>query len=301
MTTVAAFADDLDTIRQQPAIKKSYSFRSLPPDAGKGIIVALIDSGLTRELKDLLGDRVTAVSVRKDESGISDGIGTGTFDLSLIAALAPQAALISIKVLDDEGNAGYEEIRNGIIRATELKANIIVLPLGAPPDEEDNGVNAAIGNALAKGILILASAGNDSGGPISYPSTLKNVVAIGCSNEKDELAYFSSHDKKMLCAPGDKVIGVSLEKNVDMAGRMLIAHSGTSMAAGVAGGIFAVLWSQAPDLTSQQLIDIVTSSAIMISGDWHGGDGEISRHAPVKRIDGQAALLKCVSRGRTSK
>lgn len=263
----------LDDIRQQPAIAASYDFSPVPPNGGKDITVAIVSQGITRDVKDLVGDRLSALCVLPNASPYEDedpGIGNGV--VSLVAALAPEAKIINIKALDNLGSGSYESIRDGINRATELDARIIVLPVSA--DEGDDGVTSAINAALKKGILVAACSGNNSGGKIGYPSNLDGVLAIGGSNKGKMVAAFSSVGPKVLYAPGQDVTSI--------AGKLqLKPHSGTTYSVGVAGGIFAVLWSQSPSLSRDQLVEAVQSSTKEMK-DIAGNQ--------VKLIDAAAAL-----------
>jgi hypothetical protein len=185
---------------------------------------------------------------------------------------APQARIISIKALDDLGSGGYTDMQNAINSAAELKVNIIVLTSGAP--EGDAGVTAAIQDCLQKGILIVASAGNESSDTINFPANVNGVVAVGTTDASGAVVAFSSYGGKVIFTPGNRVSFIGL------AGKK-VNGSGTCYSAAVAGGIFAVLWSQNPGLSGQQLVNLVRDNAVSIK-DLKGN--------PAKRIDAQAGL-----------
>jgi hypothetical protein len=273
-TTVFAEQDLLNDIRKQSAIASSYNFDPLPSSAGEGVTVAIVSQGITHKVKDLLGDRLSITSVMSDDTSPYDdgdfGIGNGM--VTLVAALAPKAKIINIKALDTMGGGSYESIRDGISRATELGAKIMILPIGA--SKGDDGVTNAVNAALAKGILVVASAGNEPGGAIQFPSNMDGVLAIGGSTEKRRVAAFSSIGDKVIFAPGEDVMAI--EQN-----NKLGPHSGTTQSAGVAGAICAVLWSQDMSLTREKLVEFVQKSTREIEKI---GGGK------VKLIDGAAAL-----------
>ena len=272
----AACAEEgmLDQIRRQSAIESSYNFKPVPSNAGEGVTIAIVSQGVTQMVKDLLGDRLNATSVLPDSSSPFDngefGIGNGM--VSLVAALAPRSKVINIKALDSDGSGSYESIRDGVNKAVELGARIIIMPIGA--SEGDDRVTTAINAALDRGILVVASAGNNSGGAIQYPANMDNVIAIGASTEKRKVAAFSSIADKVFFAPGEDVIAI---KQNDKLG----PHSGTTQSAGVAGAILAVLWSQDMSLTRAKLVEFVKSTTREIEKI---GGGK------VKLIDGAAAL-----------
>ena len=275
ITAFAAAADhSFDEIRQQASITSSYNFSPLPANAGKGITVAIVSQGISQSLKRIMGSRVSAYSVLSaDANPFDEGYGSypsiGSECLSLVAALAPQARIITIKALGSDGGGSNEDVQKGVIRATELGARIIVLPIGAPNDHA--GVTNAINAALKKGLLVVASAGNDGAYGAAFPARMDGVVAVGATDAQDKVASFSNYGGKIIYVPG---------VDIKVWGRSS-GGSGTTHAATVAGAIFAVLWSQNPGMSRQRLIDVVTGSAKEITGR-DGGSAKL--------INGQAAL-----------
>jgi subtilisin family serine protease len=265
-----------EDIRKQSSIAAAYNFNPLPPNAGKGITVAVVSQGVSHAIEKRLEGRLTAYSVLPGDSNPYEeddaflGSTVGTQIVSLIGALAPQARIIAVKALDAYGGGSFEDVKNGIIRATELGAKIIVMPISAESGD-DPGVTAAVNAALAKGILIASSAGNSSTSGAQYPANMNGVVAIGSVDAADKVAPYSNYGGKILFAPGS---------DIKAAGKSDLQY-GTSHAAGVAGAIFAILWSQNPNLTYQQLVDLVLKTAKDISDP---------KASPAKRINGQAAL-----------
>ncbi|OGP94009.1 MAG: hypothetical protein A2Z19_06825 [Deltaproteobacteria bacterium RBG_16_54_18] len=276
---IAAFAatgdHSFDEIRQQASITSSYNFSPLPANAGKGITVAIISQGISQGIKSRLGSRLSAYSVlpgtsspfEDDDPTIGSSIGTQM--ASLVGALAPYARIITVKAMDSNGSGSYADIRNGITRATELGAKIIVLPISARND--DAGVAGAINVALKRGVLVVASAANSNSYGAEFPARMDGVVAVGATDVQEKVAPFSNYGGKIIFAPGVKIT---------VAGRS-DEQSGTSHAATVAGAIFAVLWSQNPGMSRQRLVDVVTGSAKAITAR-DGGSARL--------IDGQAAL-----------
>lgn len=273
---LGAQANELSELRSQAAIAPAYNFRPLPSKAGRGIKVAVVGEGIDVPIRDIVGARLEAISVlKRDPSPINHtNIGAvGTEVISLIAALAPYADIVSLKALDPLGSGEFTDIANAVNQAAEEKAKIIVLTCSA--DEEDAGTAAAVKTCLKKGILIVVPAGNNGrpSGP-NFPGNMNGVVAVGASDKDDQVAPFSNYSGKIIFAPGVDITAISLGGESE-------SNTGSSFSAGVAGGIFAVLWSQRPGLTRQQLVSFVVNNAAAIE-DPSGGEA--------RRIDGQAAL-----------
>ena len=257
---------DFAQIRNQPAIAASFDFKPLPPNAGKGITVAIVSGSVSKSLATQVGKRLTVVSaIANDATPYAaegeQGSYFGNNIVSIVAALAPKARIISIKVVDDMGEGSNKAIEDGINRAVAMGARIIVAPVGSPDSEL--GVARAVNNALRKGILCVVSAGNTYSGPINFPANVYGVLAIGAFGPEGHPAAFSSVGEKVLYAPGVNITAVQHTGT-------LYAHSGTSHASPVAGAIFADLWSQNPKLTPQQLVNAVFIGAKK-ADDGHGG------------------------------
>ncbi len=92
--------------------------------------------------------------------------------------MAPEATLMAIKVCGKRGCWG-DDIAEAIYYAADNGANIISMSLGG--DSPDLIVEAAIAYAVDKGVLLVASAGNDGPdvGSIDYPAAHAEVIAVG--------------------------------------------------------------------------------------------------------------------------
>lgn len=267
----------LDAIQHQLNVEVSYTFTPIPATAGNGISVAVISGGVSHDIKNLLGDRLTAVSTRSGDDNpfqVTEGISSGleTELVSIVAALAPQSKIIAIKATDEDGSGTYGDIRDAITRAAALGAKIIVVPLSS--SSSDPGVTAAITAATQAGAIVVASAGDESAQQPGFPASLDGVLAIGATDGNGAIAHYSNTGGKIIFAPGTDILcqGTGSDSNT---------ISGTSHSATVAGAIIAVVWSQYPTLTNTQILAAITGTLRTI----HGADGSAPR-----LIDGQAAL-----------
>ena len=127
---------------------------------GKGITVAILDTGCDITHPDLKERIVGGSNFTNDDGGKTDVYkdynGHGTHVAGTIAAtknnngvvgVAPEANLLIIKVLDKNGSGQYEWIINGINYAIEQKADIISMSLGGP--ENLPALHEAIKKAVA--------------------------------------------------------------------------------------------------------------------------------------------------------
>jgi serine protease AprX len=154
---------------------------------GKGIGVAVVDTGIAGGLPDFRGadgSRVVASAVTNpDATTAEDAYGHGTHVAGLIAGdssaradddplqgdyagAAPDAHLISIKASDDHGESSVLDVIYGIEFAVEHKDefNIRVLNLSLESTEAESyrtdPLDAAVEAAWFNGIVVVAAAGN---------------------------------------------------------------------------------------------------------------------------------------------
>lgn len=214
---------------------------------GAGVTVAVLDTGVDPTHLDLIGNILQTQNCTSSQSPL-DVQGHGTHVCGTIVAVdngigvigvAPEAKIISIKVLGDDGTSGYDSIERGIRLATELGVDIISMSLGAtvePPASFHDAIKAA----AAQGIIIVAAAGNDSGS-VNWPARYKEVIAVGAIGPNGELTSFSSRGPEVaVIAPGLNIYSTYLANNYAVL-------SGTSQATPYVAGICALLlsWSRA--------------------------------------------------------
>jgi len=193
---------------------------------GRGVKVGIFDSGIDLQHPDL---RVAGgVDLIGDGNGFDDCNGHGTHVAGIVGALdngkgtvgvAPDASLYAMRFFDCVGGGATKSrelqglewaIDNGmdVINMSFGCCSIggaVVTPLPDPAEE------AMLNEAYERGIVLIAASGNSAvppaGGPgepvVSFPAGYASVVAVGATDENDELATFSSYGTDQeLTAPG---------------------------------------------------------------------------------------------------
>lgn len=277
-TTNSASSDSFDfgSVRKQAAIAASFDFSPLPSNAGKSITIALLSGGPSHSVARALGHRITFVSARADDASPyaveSDRAAFSNTLLTIIAALAPAARIVNVKIVDKDGNCSAQILSNGIDRAIGLKSKVIIIPVSQR--DSDPGVAAAVNRAMKAGILVVAAAGDESGTSPQFPANMDGALAIGAVDAQNAIAQFSNTGSTVLYAPGVDVSGLNESGALE-------TTSGASHATAVAGAILADLWSQKPKLHSVQLVTAARAGGRQIA-DGHGGT--------VPMLDAVAAL-----------
>lgn len=267
---------------------------------GKGIGVAVIDTGVYPH-PDLKGRLVAFKDFVKGETEPYDDNGHGSHCAGLVAGdgakadgrfkgPAFEADIIGVKVLDGNGGGSMANVVRGIQWCIDNKEKynirVINLSLGAGANQKakDDVVALACDRALAAGIVPIVAAGNS--GPtrqtIGTPAISPNVLTVGAYDDKnsatladDTMAYFSSRGpttrdqivKPDIAAPGVQMVshrspGSSIDRaDVAHLGDYYVLLSGTSMATPVTAGVAAVVLQANPDLTPQEVIQILKETA----------------------------------------
>jgi major intracellular serine protease len=203
-------------------------------DKGKGVVVAVIDTGCQTDHPDLQSRIIDGRNFTTDYSGdsanYSDNNGHGTHVAGTIAAIldnkgvvgvAPEANLLVLKVLSGSGSGNYEWIINAIHHAIEWegsngeKVAVISMSLGGPQDVPE--LHEAIKRALDHEILVVCAAGNEGDDQEdtverSYPGSYNEVVQVGAVDLHGKIAPFTNtNDEIDLVAPGVNILSTFIE------------------------------------------------------------------------------------------
>jgi serine protease AprX len=215
----------------QPTVNAVQANKAWSRATGRGVGVAVIDTGIAGDLPDFQtpgwsGSRVIASAVTNPcAKDANDHYGHGTHVAGLIAGngllyptdqpifgkymgVAPRANLVSVKVSDDDGNTTVLDVIYGIQFAVDNKAayNIRVINLSlssaAAESYTTDPLDAAAEQAWNSGITVVAAAGNEAltnDGVTYSPANDPWVITVGALDDKgtmlrldDALAPWSS-------------------------------------------------------------------------------------------------------------
>ncbi len=216
-------------------------------------------------------------------------LGYNDYDAA-INGVAPKATVIPVKVLNQAGWAWSSVIARGIVYVADLKGNelaghpvVINMSLGGP--SLDAMEKAAIDYAIAQGVIVVASAGNEGTAGMGYPGAYAPVISVAASGwvgdwvggrtwwySKDVpdptsaaqfyITDFSSRElpgqQLDVAAPGSWVVG-PYQVNGQVSYYFL---GGTSMASPHVAGIVALMAQKSPSLTAAQAEEALKGSAV---------------------------------------
>ncbi|GAB7043713.1 MULTISPECIES: S8 family serine peptidase [Catenuloplanes] len=245
---------------------------------GKGVTIALIDSGVDTSRPDLRGadlkDGGGYGNSGAGKSGLTDDGFHGTAMASIIAGqgtgddrikgIAPEATVLSISVgSESQGKTTYSE---AIRAAVDQGADVINMSITRYNNTGDltyiNPLDReAAAYALGKGVIIVAGAGNteQTGPVISPPANIPGVLAVTGLDQNGEFWTGSATGAEAgIAAPATEIFVAQPEEyGTDGYGR----SSGTSAATAIVSGVAALVKAKHPDLDATNLINRLTATA----------------------------------------
>ncbi len=140
-----------------------------------------------------------------DDAKLPEAFGHGTMVAGVIHLVAPRASIMPIKVFDGNGASNMSQIIAGIYWAVDHGANVINMSFSSTSRSKE--LQRAIFYAISKGVVCVASAGNDGNHTMVFPAGY-NVIAVGSTNDQMVRSAFSNYGNDVvdLAAPGERVI-----------------------------------------------------------------------------------------------
>jgi subtilisin family serine protease len=285
ITAVPARAAPADAVRDRQAwvLNMLDAPAAWAVTKGAGVTVAVIDSGVNPNVSDLAGSVITGpdyTGVHTSPSNPHWGVH-GTWMASLIAGhghdggssgilgMAPEAKVLSIRVITDPGDPGYRRYQHeptssvqrslavAIRYAVRHRAGVINMSVGY--GEASRPVRSALRYAYDHNVVVVASAGNSgrapaSQAPYSFPADYPGVISVAAVDQAGSAARFSSDNLSVqLAAPGVDVPAQGRD------GAYWLV-SGTSPACALTAGVAALIKAAYPRLPAPLVAMALTST-----------------------------------------
>ncbi|MFG2728069.1 type VII secretion-associated serine protease mycosin [Streptomyces canus] len=276
----AAHADGIRA--KQWALEAMHTQEAWQTTKGAGVTVAVLDTGVENDHPDLVGNVLTGKdmigfgAVRGQRpwarhgtamAGIIAGHGHGVGNGDGVMGIAPEAKILPVRVILEDGDPARSRARNtrgnalaeGIRWAADHGADVINLSLGddSASAHPEAGEDDAVQYALRKGAVVVASAGNggEKGDHISYPAAYPGVIAATAVDKFGTRASFSTRRwYATVAAPGDDVVIADPDHKY-------YEGWGTSAASAFVSGAVALVKAAHPDLTPAQIKKLLEDTA----------------------------------------
>ncbi len=257
MTTIAS-PNSNDPLEPIIGIPLDEGWKS---STGRGVSVAIIDSGIDKNHEALGGNIAACFEARSDgnktifeESESGDSAGHGTACAGIIRSIAPNAELNSIKVLGAGGLGDGHAFLAGLEFAIAQKFKVVNLSLGTTKPQFAIPLHDLLDRAYQAGCIVVAAANNLP--QPSFPSVFSSsLISVSKSTETDPLKFgFRFGEVIELTAPGVNVRTTWLNNGY----RKL---TGNSFACPHIVGVIALLLERNPDLTPFQVKSALYSIA----------------------------------------
>jgi type VII secretion-associated serine protease mycosin len=301
-----------DEIRddQWPFLSAVNAQRAWNVTKGEGVTVAVLDSGVDTRQRDLAGSVTTGPDYTRgaNPAGVAPSRLHGTQMASIIAAhghgpgrldgvigVAPEAKILSVRVLLENDEPGYaffntrdryqNTIARGIRYAVDHGADVINMSLGKSfPTKQER---QAVSYAISRGVVVVAAAGNEGSSrtarrqgyaPYSYPASFPGVISVAAVTADHRHAGFSNRNSAVVVsAPGVHVIAAG-------PGNDYYIGDGTSPATAFVSGVAALIRAKYPKLSP-----ILVGQAI-VSSTTHRPSGGYDSGVGFGEVDAAAAL-----------
>jgi subtilisin family serine protease len=241
---------------------------------GLGATIAVIDTGIQAGHPDLQGSRFRqGFDFAENDPIPQDGNGHGTHVIGIaganeangvgVASVAPEAAILPVKVLGEDGSGDVSNVVRGIDFAVAQGADVINLSLGSelPVLGTPGEFNDAIDRALDAGRIVIAAAGNDALPACGQPSGQGRLLCVGAVDRRRARSAFSNYGLGLgLVAPGGSgqaVFGENVLSTFN--GGTYSEIAGTSQAAPHVSGVAALLVQKG--LRGQAAVQRILASA----------------------------------------
>ena len=282
-----------ETVTDQGAMDRIGATAAHMMATGAGVIVAIVDTGIDATHPDLAASLAPGgrdfidgddfpmdapTGLDSDGDALPDeAAGHGTHVAGLVHAVAPDAQLLAVRVLDSEGVGTSVGVARGILWAAAHGADVINLSLGMYT--EAAVIRQAIHDVVDDGgVVVIAAAGNAGRNDRRhFPSRMSRVIAVAATDPYDLKATFSNYGPSVLVsAPGVGLVSCWLDHGY-------ASWSGTSMSTPLVSGAAALRLQLRPGTTPAEMADALDATGAPLPDGyvWSGRMGSLLQAAPL--------------------
>ena len=245
---------------------------------GKGVTIALIDGEVDTSAPELAGATVidkTPCTVTSGANSKSHGTAMASLLVSKEYGVAPDATLLAYRTtFPEDGDKAESDCRghhgNTLDEPEWLINQAItdgaqIISISASNEDTSGAVKWAIARANALGVIVVGPAGNDNEEETIHTyGKWSGVVSVSAIDTSGKRAEYSSWGKGVtVAAVGGPIVAHNYATGTN------INANGTSNATPLVAGFLALAKQKWPNATSNQLLQLLTKTALNNEGQWN--------------------------------
>ena len=245
---------------------------------GKGVTIALIDGEVDTSAPELAGTTVidkTPCTVTSSAYSKSHGTAMASLLVSKEYGVAPDATLLAYRnsfpkdgdkaESDCQGHHGNSLYEPEWLINQAITDGAQIISISASNEDTSPAVKWAIARANALGVIVVSPAGNDNEEETLHTyGKWSGVVSVSAIDTSGKRAEYSSWGKGVtVAAVGGPIVAHNYETNTNISTR------GTSNATPLVAGFLALAKQKWPNATSNQLLQLLTKTALNNEGQWN--------------------------------
>jgi len=240
-------------------------------------IVAIVDTGVAADHPALAGRVLPGYDFVNHEVDARDDNGHGTATAGVVVSACPDCRILPVKVLAANLTGDWNTIAAGVTWAADHGAGVINLSIGAP--RAPDALAAAIAYALAKGVIVVAAAGNDGQNEPFYPAMYPGVVSVAGIEASGARYRWSNYGSWVTVAAPGCATAPTLGGGYDS------DFCGTSTAAPFVAGVAGLARSLDPSLTPAQFANEVAATSDPLPDPTTAGGGSADAGRLLRLLD----------------
>ena len=245
---------------------------------GKGVAIALIDGEVDTSAPELAGATVidkTPCTVTSSAISKSHGTAMASLLVSKEYGVAPDATLLAYRTTfpkdgdkaesDCQGHHGNSLYEPEWLINQAITDGAQIISISASNEDTSGAVKWAIARANALGVIVVSPAGNDNEEETLHTyGKWSGVVSVSAIDTSGKRAEYSSWGKGVtVAAVGGPILAHNYDTNTNISTR------GTSNATPLVAGFLALAKQKWPNATSNQLLQLLTKTALNNEGQWN--------------------------------
>lgn len=221
-----------------PASRLDLGFLHDEGCRGRGVKIAVVDTGVARKQSEIDWNRVKQLDVHGGSG--EDLNGHGTCMVSLLAStrgICPEAEVLSIRALNADGTGNTKSLIAGIEMAVANGCHVISISAGQP--NASAALDAAVAKATSRGIVVIGAIRHEDPSEPAYPAASPGCTAVAPCDDDDDFLWGSPPDFVEFGAAGVSIPALDPDGDVTI--------DGSSPAAALTAGVCALLLSSVSD------------------------------------------------------